>query len=122
MDLLALIVAGGFASYRVTQLIVWDSLLEGFRLRVEAWHADGIRPGKTNRTRTFFRTLLRCPYCVGFHASWLTVLTYLLTTDINPVGSFRAFLTFGMTSFAVAGVQALLNRWDDTRNPNTQEG
>lgn len=100
----------GFASYRVTQFVVWDSLLDGWRTRIEMWHAKKFNSGP----RTFFRDLLGCVYCVGFHSSWLTLLTYLLTTgglDVSPSG----FWLFGIQSFAVAGVQALLNRWDDSR-------
>lgn len=118
MELLATLGLLGFAAYRVTQLIVHDSILDGFRLRLDGWHANGIRPGRTNRARTFVRDLLSCVYCAGFHVSWLTVLVYLLTTDGTPApwDGFRSFLTFGILSFAVAGVQALLNRWDDTRH------
>lgn len=108
----------GFAAYRVTQLIVWDSILDGWRSRLELWHAKRFE----SKARTFVRDLLKCTYCTGFHVSWLTVLVYQLTTGTNPVGSFAAFLLFGIQSFAVAGVQALLNRWDDTRPGHDQEG
>ena len=110
MDHLAVLVALGFAAYRVTQLVVWDSILDGWRQRLEVWHARKY----DSRVRSFIRDLLKCTYCVGFHASWLTVLVYLLATGANPVGSFGSFWLFGIQSFAVAGVQALLNRYDDS--------
>lgn len=117
MDHLATLAALGFAAYRVTQLIVWDSILDGWRQRLELWHARKF----DSRVRTFVRQLFSCTYCVGFHASWLTVLVLWLCTDRNPVGSVSDFWLFGIQSFAVAGVQALLSRWDDSRpghNPN----
>lgn len=115
MDFLAVSAVLGFAAYRVTQLIVWDSILDGWRKRVEAWHMNGVRPGSSNRVRTFFKQLLSCTYCVGFHAAWLTVLVYLLATGRAPWDSWGSFWLFGIQSFAVSGVQALLNRWDDTQ-------
>lgn len=118
MEHLAVLAALGFASYRVTQLIVWDSILDGWRAKLELWHARKF----DSRTRTFIRALLKCTYCVGFHASWLTVLVYLLATGSNPVASFGSFWLFGIQSFAVAGVQALLNRWDDSRPGHNPEG
>lgn len=100
----------GFAAYRVTQLVVWDSILDGWRQRLELWHAKRFE----SKARAFVRDLLKCTYCTGFHASWLTVLVYLLASG-QWVSGFGGFLLFGIQSFAVAGVQALLNRWDDTR-------
>jgi uncharacterized membrane protein len=107
----------GFAAYRVTQLVVWDSILDGWRQRLELWHARRFE----SKARTFVRDLLKCTYCTGFHVSWLTVLTYLLAVGKWSPG-FGGFLLFGVQSFAVAGIQALLNRWDDTRPGHEQEG
>lgn len=117
MDQLAVLAALGFASYRVTQLVVWDSILDGWRQRLELWHARRFE----SKARTFVRDLLKCTYCTGFHVSWLTVLVYLLATGKWATG-FGGFLLFGVQSFAVAGIQALLNRWDDTRPGHDQEG
>lgn len=108
----------GFAAARVTQLVVWDSILDGWRQRLAAWHMDGIRPGRSNWGRGFIRDLVGCPYCVGFHASWLTVLAYRLATG-RGIRSFSDFLLFGIESFAVAGVQMIINRYDDSL---TKEG
>lgn len=110
MQHLAVLVALGFAAYRVTQLIVWDSILDGWRQRLELWHARKFE----SKVRTFVRDLLKCTYCVSFHASWLTVLAYLLATGHNPVDSVSSFWLFGIQSFTVAGASALLSRYDDT--------
>lgn len=99
----------GFAAYRVTQLVVHDSILDGWRARLELWHARKF----DSKVRTFIRDLVGCTYCTGFHASWLTLLTYLLAADKGS-GGLSGFLLFGVQSFAVAGVQALLSRYDDT--------
>lgn len=109
MDYLAVLIVLGFASARVTQLIVHDSILDGWRQRLELWHARKF----DSRARTFVRDLFGCVLCFGFHASWLTTLTYLLATGRNPVASFSDFVLFGVQSFAVAGVQITVNlRWD----------
>lgn len=114
MEHLAVLAALGFASYRVTQLVVHDTIGDPLRARLAAWHMNGVGPGRSNRVRSFFWDLSRCTFCVGFHASWLTVLVYLLATGTNPVGSFSSFWLFGIQSFAVAGIQAILSRYEDT--------
>lgn len=115
LDLMAATAFLGFASYRVTQLVVWDSILDPFRARLEAWYVNGIRPGKLARGRKFVWDLLSCTFCVGFHASWLTVLAWSLVGPWDePWSSWSAFLHFGIVSFAVAGVQACLSRWENT--------
>lgn len=109
MEYLAVLVALGFASARVAQLIVHDSILDGWRQKLEMWHAARF----DSRTRTFIRDLLGCVLCTGFHTSWLTTLTYLLATGRNPAASFSDFVLFGVQSFAVAGVQITVNlNWD----------
>lgn len=97
-----------FAAYRVTQLIVWDSILDSWRQKIELWHAVRIE----SKARTFVRDLLKCTYCVSFHASWLTLLAYLLAS--GRWGDAPWFV-HGIEAFAVAGASALLSRWDDTR-------
>ncbi|MBB6344342.1 DUF1360 domain-containing protein [Nonomuraea muscovyensis] len=97
----------GFASYRCTQLVVHDTLLDGIRDRMFDWHARN----PASRMRDFVVTLFSCPYCIGAWLSLAVLLTYLLTT-----GRFgdTPLLVHGIEWFAVAGVQALLNRADDT--------
>lgn len=97
----------GFAAYRATQLGVHDSILDGPRERLAAWHARNL----DSKPRGFVIQLISCVYCLGFWLSGVTLLAYLLAT-----GSWgdAAWLVHGIEWFAVAGVQALLNRRDDT--------
>ncbi|WP_086859864.1 DUF1360 domain-containing protein [Streptomyces milbemycinicus] len=97
----------GFASYRATQLGVHDSLLDGPRERGAAWHANNLG----SKPRAFVMQLISCIYCLGFWLSGVTLLVYLLATDSWGNAS---WLVHGIEWFAVAGVQALLNRRDDT--------
>jgi hypothetical protein len=98
-----------FAAYRVTRLVVRDSILDGWRARLELWHAKRFE----SKVRIFIRELLGCQYCVSFHAAWLTVLVYLLVTGKGSA-SFTGFMLFGILAFAVAGASALLSRYDDS--------
>ncbi|GGZ73244.1 DUF1360 domain-containing protein [Streptomyces echinoruber] len=97
----------GFAAYRATQLGVHDSILDGTRRRLGAWHADKI----DSKARGFIVQLVSCIYCFGFWLSGVTLLAYLLATDSWGDAS---WLVHGIEWFAVAGAQALLNRFDDT--------
>lgn len=114
MEHLATLVILGFAAYRGTQLIVWDSILDPVRARIELWRVSKL----TSKPRKFVWDLLTCIYCTGFHVSWLAVAAYYTATGWDGVG----LLSFGLDTFAVAGVQALLNRWDDTRPGHQPEG
>lgn len=97
----------GAASYRGTQLAVWDTITQGARDRIEAWHVT--KP--ESKPRKFFHDLIGCPYCAGAWISLAALLAYLGCTSRldQPV------LLLGLQWFAVAGVQALANRWDDSR-------
>ncbi|WP_030672433.1 DUF1360 domain-containing protein [Streptomyces sp. NRRL B-1347] len=96
------------ASYRGTQLVVHDSILDPLRDRVAAWEdrAD-------SRARTALLTLISCIYCSGWWVSGAVLATWLLATGqwhgVAPA-------VHAVEWFAVAGVQALLNRWDDSRD------
>lgn len=105
------IVAG--AAYRLTRFVVFDSLA-GFnlesgsamsrRLDVWAWTADGKeRPGFGGWLRDKVGNLLVCPYCVGFHVSWLLLCFWVRVWpwDLGTLG--------WVTAFAVAGAQSMLN-------------
>ncbi|WP_331723460.1 DUF1360 domain-containing protein [Streptomyces atratus] len=97
-----------FAAYRATQLAVHDTLLDPARDRIFAWQER--RP--ESRLREFVITLISCTYCMGWWISGAILATYLLATgswDTAPA------LVHGIEWLAVAGAQALLNRWDDTR-------
>jgi hypothetical protein len=110
LSLLALVLLA-LAAYRATQFAVHDSLLDPGRDRLAAWHAA--RP--TSRPRTFLVTLLSCPYCTGWWLSGAILATYLLAADQWDTAP---LLVHGVQWWAVAGGQALLNRWDDTRTDN----
>lgn len=97
----------GFAAYRGTQLIVWDSILDGWRSKLELWHAAKF----DSKARTFIRDLLACTYCTGWWVSVIALLAYLLAS--GKWGN-ASWLVHGVEAFAVAGVQALLSRWDDS--------
>lgn len=113
MQSIATLAVLGFAAYRATQLVVHDSIFDGLRDRIDAWHMDGIRPGRSNRLRTFVKNLIGCPYCTGWWLSLVTLAVFLFVTGRwhdAPV------LVHAIEFWAVAGVQALLNRWDDSRD------
>lgn len=98
----------GLASYRAVQLIVWDTIGDPLRARLELWHAAKFESG----VRTFVRNLIGCPYCTGWWVSMITTLVYLTAT--GGWGS-APLLVHAVECWAVTGVQALANRWDDSR-------
>lgn len=98
----------GFAAYRATQLGVHDTILDPARQRLGVWHANDL----DSKPRAFVMQLIGCIYCLGFWLSGVTLLVYLLATGGWVDAS---VIVHGIEWFAVAGVQALLNRWDDTR-------
>jgi len=119
MEHLAVIAALGFAAARGTQLVVHDSIGDPLRARLLMWHMNGVKPGSRNRVRSFVKDLLSCTYCTGWHLSWIAVLAYTLAVgDPAPWSSVAAFFLFGLNSFAVAGVQMIINRYDDTLPSN----
>lgn len=105
----------GFAAYRATQLVVWDTIGDGLRDRIEVWHATK----HTSRVRTFVRQLISCPYCTGWWLSMLTTLVYL--TAAGQWGR-APLIVHAVECWAVAGIQALLNRWDDSRPGHEPKG
>jgi len=108
MEPLGMTLLLGLAAYRATQFVVWDTLLDGPRERLELWHAAK----HESKVRTFVRQLVSCIYCIGFWLSTVTVLAY--TTATHQWGTTSPWLV-AIQCWAVAGVQALLNRWDDSR-------
>ncbi|MDQ0962019.1 putative membrane protein [Streptomyces sp. B4I13] len=97
----------GFAAYRATQLGVHDSILDAPREHLAAWSAMKVE----SRPRSFLVQLISCVYCFGWWLSGATLLAYLLATG---TWGDAPWLVHGIEWFAVAGVQALLNRRDDT--------
>ncbi|AMD42751.1 hypothetical protein SEA_XKCD426_10 [Streptomyces phage Xkcd426] len=117
METLATVALLGFASYRATQLVVWDSILDNTRKRLEVWRVSKF----DSRARKFVWDLLTCTYCTGWWLSMLTALVFLTATDrwSWDLGTLAVNAIF---CWAVAGVQALLNRWDDSRPGHNPEG
>jgi hypothetical protein len=97
----------GFAAYRATQLGVHDTILDPGRERLAAWQANN----RDSKPRAFLIQLISCIYCLGFWLSGVTLLAYLLATDS---WNHAPWIVHGIEWFAVAGVQVLLNRRDDT--------
>jgi len=95
----------GLAAYRGTQLAVHDTVLDPARDRVFAWQSR--RP--ESRVRQWIITLISCTYCMGWWVAGAALGVYVLADD------WPGILHFALGWFAVSGVQALLNRWDDTR-------
>lgn len=108
MDQLATVLVLGFAAYRATQLVVWDTIGDPIRTKIEMWHAKR----HESKVRSFVRQLISCIYCVGWWLSIVTVLVYVTAT--GQWGNIPLFVV-AVDCWAVAGVQALLNRWDDSR-------
>jgi hypothetical protein len=97
----------GIAAYRATQLGVHDSILDPSRERLAAWHAKNL----DSKPRNFLMQLIGCVYCLGWWLSGATLGAYLLATG---TWGDAPWIVHGIEWFAVAGVQALLNRRDDT--------
>lgn len=104
---LPILAALAFAAARATQLVVWDSIASPLREKLDIWHAQN----HTGYWRTFWRTLVNCLYCTGWHISWMTVAVYLTATQ--TWGS-APLLVHGIEAWGVAGGQMLINRWDDS--------
>lgn len=107
MQNLLILGALGLAAYRATQFVVHDTLADPVRDRIEMWHARKFE----SKVRTFVRDLLSCIYCVGFHLSWITLVVYLVAAGQWGAAS---IWVHAVEAWAVAGIQALLSRIDDT--------
>lgn len=103
----------GLAGFRLTRLVVFDSLF-GFnlesgsamarRLDVWAWQSDGnARPGRTGWVKDKIGNLLVCAYCTGF---WLTLGCWALMVYGNHP------TRMAVTAVAATGLAALLNNTD----------
>lgn len=96
------------ASYRGTQLAVHDSILDAPRGWIFDWHSR-----KTESpVRSAAVTLISCTYCMGWWVSGAFLAAYLYATHQWHTDT---PLLHGVEWFAVAGGQALLSRWDDSR-------
>jgi len=116
-ELLGAAVLLSLASYRATQLVVWDTIGDGLHKRLEVWRVSKF----DSRFRKFVWDLTTCTYCTGWWLSMVAALTYLTATDRwswDP-GTLAVNAIF---CWAIAGAQALLNRWDDSRPGHQPEG
>lgn len=102
----------GIAGYRGTQLGVHDTILEPLRARILTWQSNRPQSGP----RLAVTMLIECTYCLGWWVSGAILATYLLAT-----GTWHdaPLLVHGIEWLAVAGVQALANRVDDTLDTRT---
>lgn len=96
------------AAYRGTQLAVHDTILDAPRDWVFTWHSRK----DTSPVRHALVSLITCIYCAGWWVSGAFLATWLYAS-----GQWHdaPLLVHGAEWFAVAGGQALLNRWDDSR-------
>lgn len=108
MDHLAAVGLLAFASYRATQLVVWDTIGDGLRLRLKVWRARR----EASRVRAFLDNLISCTYCAGW---WLSMAAYVAYVTAAGQWDDRPLIVHAVSAWAVAGAQALLSRWDDTR-------
>lgn len=90
----------------------------------EIERAHGVRGPRSVITRMALTTLIACTYCAGWWISGAILAAWLLATDQwdrapllvhGTPWDWPPLLVHGIEWFAVAGGQALLNRWDDTR-------
>jgi hypothetical protein len=92
-----------FASYRVTQLLVYDdgpfNLILKFRTRIGVYDLNQAGEPKANLGRLF-----ACPYCVGFWISFLTALVGYIYSG----GLFVWWLDLTIWWLGIAGAQAFL--------------
>lgn len=96
----------GAASYRGVQLLVWDTVTRPMRNAVGVRHA--LKP--SNKVWWFLDAVLGCVYCCGAYISAITVWVYWLATGTWGDASWPVH---GLEWFAIMGIAALLNRWDD---------
>lgn len=116
METLAAVLLLGLASYRATQLVVWDTIGDPLRLRLKVWRARK----EASKVRAFLDNLIGCPYCTGWWLSMITGAVYFGITA--PWSSLGDWTRNAILMWAVAGVQALANRWDDSRPGHNPEG
>lgn len=104
---LPVLLALGLASYRGVQLLVWDKWLDGPRTRFALYGAT-----RSPWWYRFLSAVWQCPYCCGMYVSAVALIAYRCASGSWDWGS---WLIYGVEWFVVAGIQALLNRWDDSR-------
>lgn len=101
-----------FAAYRITRFLVKDSLI-GFApdsgSAVSA-RVDQFAYAENGADRSFLRgkigDLLTCTWCLGF---WVSAATYTAAAVALDEWSGQPLVWHGVSIFAVAGLQGLLN-------------
>ena len=68
--MITLLVLLSLACYRVTRFIIADSLIDGFRERVQ----ERLIGDNPNLIRDKIYDLSVCPYCTSVHVAWIAVL------------------------------------------------
>lgn len=92
----------GLASYRITRLVVEDTIAEPVRHRLVVALLR-----RSTALRRSLVTLITCAFCAGWWISGLVLFAYTAT-----IGEWATPVIYGLTWFAVAGVAALLNAAD----------
>ena len=82
-------------------------------MRQARWKSAETARSSGSQFRSAVVTLIACTYCAGWWVSGAVLAAYLLAAD-EWTGT--PLLLHLVEWFAVAGGQALLNRWDDTRD------
>lgn len=96
-----------FASYRLTRILVIDTLFEGWRAKFHAFLVN--RTVKNGKFRLFWEKthdLTSCTWCTG---AWLSVALYSFYVWQYPWDLGRIDW---IIIAAVAGVQGLLHSWE----------
>lgn len=106
LDIVPLLVLS-FAAYRLTRLIVIDTLLDGSRNKLHLFLLN--RAKKEGKLHLFWEKLydlVSCTFCTG---TWISLALYSLYIQDYP----WFFSRFDWISvFAVAGLQSLLHTWE----------
>lgn len=85
------------ASFRLTRIIVDDSITDFFRDRLIDWHQKTHSP-----LSHWILTLFTCFWCIGFWISGITTFIYSAVVIDWP-----GFVEFGLLWLAVAGGSAI---------------
>jgi hypothetical protein len=100
------------AGYRGTQLAVYDTVLDRPRNLIIDWHLRRADQNRGTALSSALVTLISCIYCMGWWVSGAFLAAYLLAAhQWHGV----PLISHGIEWFAVAGGQALLSLWDNSR-------
>lgn len=83
------------ANARIARIIYADDISEGFRYRV----------ARRFGTKHWFTRMINCPWCCGFHTSWLLVTPWAWF----PVAGLRWWWLFPLAVLAVSHAGGRLN-------------